>query len=143
MYGAGSIYNSLEWGFLAGALAPIPFYFLARRYPRSWVHYIHIPLILNGVTWYCPYNISYVTPTVMVGFAFNYYIKRRYSLWWQKYAYVLTSSFSAGIAIAAIIIFFAVQYKETPLVWWGNTVSYAGCDGAGCTLLPIPAEGHF
>lgn len=143
IYGDGGIYHPLEWGFLVGALLPIPFYLLTKRFPGSWVRYIHIPLLLNGVLYYCPYNISYVWPAVLVGFAFNHYIKQRYTRWWQKYAYVLTSSFSAGIAIAGVVIFFAVEYHPVALNWWGNTVSYAGCDGRGCTLGEIPASGHF
>lgn len=143
IYGDTGIYHPLEWGFLVGALLPIPFYLLTKRFPGSWVRYIHVPLLLNGVLYYCPYNISYVWPTVLVGFAFNYYIKHRYTRWWQKYAYVLTSSFMAGIAIAAIVIFFAVEYHQVQLNWWGNTVSYAGCDDKACTLKEIPASGHF
>ncbi|KAL1969891.1 hypothetical protein VTN77DRAFT_7400 [Rasamsonia byssochlamydoides] len=143
IYGDGGIYHPLEWGFLVGALLPIPFYFLSKRFPRSWVRYIHIPLVLNGALWYCPYNISYVWPSLLVGFAFNYYIKRRYTGWWQKYAYVLTSSFSAAIAIAAIVIFFALEYHGVALNWWGNTVPYAGCDSNQCPLKAIPESGHF
>jgi OPT family small oligopeptide transporter len=143
IFGDGGIYHPLEYGFLVGALLPVPFYFLTKKFPRSWVKYVHVPLMLAGVTWYTPYNISYVWPTVMVGFTFNYYIKHRYTAWWQKYAYVMTSSFAAGIAIAAIIIFFAVQFHSVPINWWGNTVQYAGCDGNACTLKAIPASGHF
>lgn len=138
MFGPSHIYNALEWGFLVGALAPIPFYLLARKYPQSWLRYVHVPLILNGIILLCPYNVSYTTPCVLVGFIFNYYIKRHYSPWWRKYAYVMTSSFSVGIAVSAIVIFFSVQYKGTNLSWWGNLISYAGCDGHGCTRLRIP-----
>lgn len=80
---------------------------------------------------------------MVVGFGVNYYVRRHYEMWWQKYAYVLTSSFSCGIGIAGLVIFFAVQFKAVDINWWGNTVSYNGCDNDGCALLPIPEIGHF
>ncbi|KAJ5856491.1 uncharacterized protein N7529_010435 [Penicillium soppii] len=143
IYGDSGIYHPLEWGFLVGALLPIPFYFLARRYPNSWVRYIHIPIMLNGALWWAPYNFTYAWPSLVVGFGVNYYVKHHYERWWQKYAYVMTSSFSCGIGIAGLIIFFAVQFHAVDINWWGNTVSYAGCDNDGCALLPIPEIGHF
>ncbi|CAI7657164.1 unnamed protein product [Penicillium glandicola] len=143
IYGENGIYHPLEWGFLVGALLPIPVYFLAKRYPNSWIRYIHIPLMLNGALWWAPYNFTYAWPALVVGFGFNYYVKRNYERWWQKYAYVLSSSFSCGIGIAGLVIFFAVQYHVVDINWWGNTVSYAGCDSNECALLPIPAVGHF
>lgn len=42
-----------------------------------------------------------------------------------------------------IVIFFAIQYHGIALEWWGTSVSYEGCDGIRCTLLPIPESGHF
>lgn len=56
---------------------------------------------------------------------------------------MMTSSLAAGIAIAAIVIFFALQYHPVTLDWWGNDVPYAGCDGEGCPLYAIPDSGHF
>ena len=34
-------------------------------------------------------------------------------------------------------------YNPIKLEWWGNTVSYAGVDGKGVGLLPIPERGYF
>ncbi|RFU36073.1 hypothetical protein B7463_g213, partial [Scytalidium lignicola] len=147
IFGAGGIYNPLEWGFLVGALLPIPFYFLAKRFPNSWVRYIHIPLVLYGPLNWAPYNFSYMWPSFMAGFVFNWWIKRRYLAWWAKYAYVLSSSLAVGLAVGGIVIFFAVQFHEVDINWWGNTVPYAGVDGGGsanaCTYLPIPEQGFF
>lgn len=147
MFGVGGIYNVLLWGFLVGALLPLPFYFLTRRYPNSWVRYVHVPVLIIGGLGWVPTNLTYLWPTLIVGFIFNYYIKNRWVTWWQRYAYVLTSSFSAGIAISALIIFFSLEYTNKYISWWGNNVVYAGVDGGGsaneCALLPIPASGSF
>lgn len=145
IYGDGGIYHPLTYGFLVGALLPIPFYFLSKRFPNSWLRYVHVPVLLYGALEWAPYNLTYVWSPFVVGFFVNYYVKSRYIGWWQKYAYVLTSALASGMAVSAIIIFFAVQYKAVDINWWGNTVSYAGVDGGSfsCVLKEIPDVGHF
>jgi len=83
MFGAGAIYNGLLWCFLAGALLPIPFYFLSRRWKSF--HYIHIPVFLHGGLSFSPYNLANIWPAVPIAWLFNYYIKKRYLGWWSKY----------------------------------------------------------
>lgn len=51
------------------------------------------------------------------------------------------------VAFGGIIIFFAVQYHEKDINWWGNSVSYAGTDGGmGQVSLLDPTtapDGYF
>ncbi|KND87135.1 Glutathione transporter 1 [Tolypocladium ophioglossoides CBS 100239] len=145
IFGTGQIYNPLGWGFLAGALLPIPFFFLQKWYPNSWIRYIHVPVILYGPLNLSPYNLSQMWPGFCLSIFFNYYIKTRLLGWWQKYAYVLTSALSTGIGISGIVIFFAVQAIEVDVNWWGNRVPYAGVDGGGsdlpCVLKQVPQGG--
>ncbi|KAK9428448.1 OPT oligopeptide transporter protein-domain-containing protein [Lipomyces doorenjongii] len=49
---------------------------------------------------------------VYMNYFFMYFIRRRYTGWWTKYNYILTSGLSAGIAFAGIIIFAGLQYKQ-------------------------------
>ncbi|KAK5996142.1 Sexual differentiation process protein isp4 [Cladobotryum mycophilum] len=143
IFGSGQLYSPLGWGFLAGAILPIPFYFLQKRYPNSWVRYVHIPVLLNGPLELSPYNLMHLWPATVISFVFNFYIKSRWLGWWQRYAYVFTSSMSSAIGISAIVIFFAVQFHAVNLDWWGNNVSYAGVDGdsAVCVLKVAPTNG--
>lgn len=144
MFSNGGYYSATLWGFLLGALLPIPFYLLAKRWPGSILRYVHIPVVLSGPLYLAPYNFSYLWPGVMFGYLFNVHIKQRYTSWWQKYALPLTTGFQVAIALSAIVIFFAVQYKGINLSWWGNNVSFAGVDGSGdCVLLTPPANGTF
>ena len=62
----------------------------------------HSPFISGS-----PFNLSFWTPTLYIAFIFNYYIKRRYADWWSKYAYILGTGFSVGIALCG---FFMVRY---------------------------------
>jgi len=83
MFGAGAIYNSLLWFFLAGALLPIPLYFLSKRWKV--IQYLYVPVVLYGGTNWAPYNLANIYPAIPVAWLFNYYIKKRYLGWWSKY----------------------------------------------------------
>jgi hypothetical protein len=51
MFGAGALYNSLLYGFLVGAILPIPFFLLRKKYKLF--EYVHIPVLLTGgLVWY-------------------------------------------------------------------------------------------
>lgn len=75
-----------------------------------------------------------------------YYIRKKYLTWWEKYNYVLSSAILSGIAFSAIIIFFAVQYHDKSISWWGNDVPYNGVDRPSTTLLDVAdsaPDGYF
>lgn len=72
-----------------------------------------------------------------------YWLPRRHLAWWEKYNYVLSAALTAGVAISALVMFFAVSYRPVHLKWWGNTVSSAGVDGSSVGILPIPERGYF
>lgn len=72
-----------------------------------------------------------------------YWLPRRHLAWWEKYNYVLSAALTAGVAISALVMFFAVDYHPKTLKWWGNTVSSAGVDGSSAGILAMPARGYF
>ena len=61
----------------------------------------------------------------------------------EQYNFVTSAAFSSGVAISAIVIFFAVQLWEVEVEWWGNTVLNEGCDGMGDCLLKVLPEGDY
>jgi OPT family oligopeptide transporter len=83
MFGPGAIYNGLLWCFLLGAVLPIPFYFLGKKFKIF--TYFHVPVFLYGGLSLAPYSMANVWPAVPIAYVFNYYIKRRYLGWWSKY----------------------------------------------------------
>jgi OPT family oligopeptide transporter len=83
MFGPGAIYNGLLWCFPLGAVLPIPFYFLRKKFKIF--AYFHAPLFLVGGLIWAPHNMANVWPAVPVAYIFNYYIKRRHLGWWSKY----------------------------------------------------------
>jgi len=99
-------------------------------------------LLAGGLNW-APYNLSHAWPGAIFAWIFQSYIRKRYLPWWQKYNYVFSTALDCGIAICAIVSFFALQWKGVEINWWGNNQPYEGCDGTGCPLLPIPDSGHW
>ncbi|GAA5816451.1 hypothetical protein MFLAVUS_009980 [Mucor flavus] len=120
-FATSSLYAGLPYFLLAGFLFPIPVYLLTKRYPNSWLRHVSIPVFMLGPTPYPPAPTNVAPCWAFVGFIFNYVIKRRANAWWKKYNYVLSAALDSGVAICAIIIFFAFQNTEIHFpTWWGN-----------------------
>lgn len=141
------LYPILKYCFLIGFLLAIPCAAVKVYYKNNkYVKNFQPILIIGGFLVYAPYNLGYYTPAVILSFFFMHYIRKHYFDWWSKYTYVLGGGLQAGLAFSAIIIFFAVQYHEKDVNWWGNTVSYAGIDGIGPPLKDAATEapdGYF
>ncbi|KAM9912117.1 hypothetical protein OXX69_002849 [Metschnikowia pulcherrima] len=124
----GGIYPLLKWCFLFGALSVLPLAYLKKRGPPRFTKYFQPTVIVGGFLTYAPYNLSYYTGGLYMSFTFMYYIKNKYTLWWEKYNYILTSALSSGVAFSALVIFF-VQFHGGELDWWGNNLSSMGIEG--------------
>jgi len=84
LWSAGSVIHDQIYALIAGALAPMLVFFLARRWPKSWLRNIHIPVFLNGPLYVPPgTGINYGT-FIIVGFFFQYYKRRKDFAWWSK-----------------------------------------------------------
>ncbi|KAF9580759.1 hypothetical protein BGW38_002460 [Lunasporangiospora selenospora] len=119
-----SMYYPIVWFFFAGFLIPVPFFFLTRKYPNSWFKNVNMAAFMLGGGPYPPAGTSIMPTWAFIGFIFNFVIKRRYFGWWSKYNYVMSAALDAGVAIAALVIFFALQNNNIKMpVWWGNNPS--------------------
>lgn len=117
--------------------------------PISWFYNVHPSLFFNGMLWWAPYSLTYSTGALYFSFAFMWYLRQYKTAWWEKYNYVLSAALTGGVALSGIIIFFALQYHEVDLPWWGNTVALDGVDGGAegyqgalYTNLPTRANGQ-
>ncbi|KAK7203707.1 OPT oligopeptide transporter protein-domain-containing protein [Myxozyma melibiosi] len=138
-----TLYPVLKYCFLMGFLFAFPLYALKVYFPKKMM-YFHPILFINGFSrWGSTYNLSYYTPGLVMGYIFNRYIKHRYVRWWTKYNYVLTSGLSAGMAFGGIVIFLTLQYTNTSVKWWGNSVYASGIDYAKTATLKDIPEGGF
>jgi hypothetical protein len=133
------------------------------------VHY-SFPVIFSGTGLIPPASAVNYVPWAIVGFIFQYVIRRRHFSWWTKYncasllyhysfhfkltlsplclTDVLSAALDAGVAIAAVLIFFMLQYPrngtigaDSIQVWWGNTVYTNTADNKGTPMLTL-ADGQ-
>jgi OPT family small oligopeptide transporter len=144
VFGTGGQYTTLLVGFPIGIVIPLVFWMIQRRWKDSrWTRQIHPVAILYGGLYWAPYNMSYVIPAVPIAWLSWLYVKKRFLGFWAKYNFVLSAAFSSGIAIAAIIMFFSLQWAEIEISWWGNNVVYQGCEGEACLRLTLADGEHF
>lgn len=146
------IYEILRWCWLIGALLGL-FFGIWKKWGRFYPRNFDPVLFVGGmVNLEPPYTLTYFTSGFIVSFLSQYLWKRRSPHIWKKYNYVVTAGLSAGLILSSIIIFFAVQYKEKDLSWWGNNVPFAGVDAVGLAMKNItltpkgyfgPAPGHY
>ncbi|CAH2355444.1 oligopeptide transporter 2 [[Candida] railenensis] len=125
----GGLYPVLQYCFLIGFLLVFPALAFKWYAPRKWSRNFQPSIFIGGFMGFAPYNLSYSTGGLYLSYLFMVYIKKRYLTWWEKYNFILSSGLEAGMAFSGIIIFFAVQYHDKSISWWGNNVSYEGIDG--------------
>ncbi|KAF3987056.1 hypothetical protein FT663_04611 [Candidozyma haemuli var. vulneris] len=143
----GGLYPILQWCFLIGFLVAFPCWALKKYYGRTVIGKYFHPIVLSfGLMIYAPYNLSYYTPGMIISFFFMYLIRKNFTAWWEKYTYILSGGLDGGIAFSSIIIFFAVQYHEKDITWWGNTVNDNTLDAIGPARLNVTThapDGYF
>lgn len=76
LFSSGSLYHPLVYCFLAGALLPIPLYYLARRFPTSFWRYVNVPVMLGTLEQIPPASGINLSSWFMFGAIFQFYIRR-------------------------------------------------------------------
>ncbi|KAJ2826177.1 hypothetical protein IWW50_002496 [Coemansia erecta] len=133
VFGEGSPYSPLLWGFLFGLVLPIPVYFLQRRFPnQTWLQHVYIPVILSGIVGLPPMPSVDFPMWFLFGFIFNFVVHRYWHAWWQKYNFTLSAGLDSGLALSGILQFLALAQNGLKLDWWGNQVDRQ------CTLSTKP-----
>ncbi|XP_014502634.1 oligopeptide transporter 1 isoform X1 [Vigna radiata var. radiata] len=142
MFTKDGIYPGMNWFFLIGALAPVPVWFFARKYPnKRWIELINMPLIIMGAGAIPPARtVNYITWGA-VGIFFNFYIYNKFKSWWARHTYILSAALDAGLAFMGVVLYFALQsYDILGPTWWGAEADH--CPLARCPTAPgIVAHG--
>ncbi|PVH72848.1 oligopeptide transporter 2 [Cadophora sp. DSE1049] len=171
------LYPVLPWCFLIGAILGLLWVVVEKAAPRirqliqsrldakqsiSFDKYIWKPtaavmstlnpaVALSGaLQWAGNTNLSYATLGIFIAWFFQYYLKRRYTAWWGKYAYMIFAGLSVGVAISGLIVTLVFSFgvgKNSNFSWWGNDVALQGVDyqlyNNNASLLPLPESGYF
>lgn len=145
IFSPGAMYNPILWFFFIGAVLPIPFYYLSRRFPLSYWRYVNIPVIFAGIGSMPPATGINYSSWLIVGFFFNWFMRRYHFRWWMRYNYILAAGLDAGVAISLLFIFFALQVPKggITLNWWGNTAWQQTADFLGTPLRVMPTGQTF
>ncbi|KAL6661181.1 hypothetical protein ACP70R_000565 [Stipagrostis hirtigluma subsp. patula] len=129
MFGRLGLYSKMNYFFLAGALAPVPFWALSRAFPATapWARLVNMmppARSVNFLMWGA------------VGFVFNHVVYRRYKGWWARHNYVLSAGLDAGVAFMGILSYAVLQSRGVNGVkWWGLQVD-DHCTLARCPTAP-------
>ena len=145
LFSPGAMYSPLLWFFFIGAVLPIPFYYLARRFPLSYWRYINIPVLFAGLGAMPPATGINYSSWLLVGFFFQWFMRRYHFRWWMRYNYILAAGLDAGVAFGILFIFFFLQVPNggVTLNWWGNTVWQNTADFFGMPLRVVPSGQTF
>jgi hypothetical protein len=108
-------------------------------------------IALSGaMTWAGNNNLTYATLGIYLAWFFQFYLKRRYTAWWGKYAYLVFAGLSVGVAISGLIVTLVFSFgagKKTSFKWWGNDVATRGMDyqlyNNNASLKTLPEVGYF
>ncbi|OAQ22875.1 OPT superfamily oligopeptide transporter [Linnemannia elongata AG-77] len=121
MFGPTSIYNAINYFFLIGFVLPIPFYYLKKAFPNTWMDFIHIPVLLAATGMMPPAQAYHYTNWLAVGFAFQFFARRYHPEWHLRFTYVMSAAFDSGVAFMVLASFFIFTIREKDMVqWWGN-----------------------
>ncbi|KAI8978283.1 OPT oligopeptide transporter [Trametes punicea] len=142
-FGAQSIYHPQLYAVAIGAILPIPFWLWQRRWPNNWNKYVSMPIMLNGIGLIPPATGINYSSWFLLGFIFQFLIRRRNFGWWTKFNYVLTAAFDCGTVLSLLLIFFTLQFPKGGfnLNWWGNTVFMKTADWNRLPLREVPSGG--
>ncbi|KAK7433014.1 hypothetical protein QQZ08_000487 [Neonectria magnoliae] len=143
VFGEGAQYTAMLASFPVGLAFPIVYYYATRHLPKThWLTKLHPVVLLSGGHTWSPYNLAYMWPAVVPGWLSWVIVRKRYLAFWSKYNYVLSAAFQTGVALAAVIIFFAVSYHGADIDWIGNNAD-KGCEAKACTRLTVPEGQTF
>ena len=137
MFGPTSIYNAINYFFLIGFFLPIPFYFLQKRFPNTWMERIHIPVLLAATGMMPPAKPFNYPMWIAVGFIFQYFVRRRYATWHMRFTYVMSAAFDSGSAFAVLLCFFIFGMRGVEVEWWGNRTALSLCPLDIIPTIPI------
>lgn len=135
VFGPHAEYRDLNWFFLIGAFAPIPFWALAKVLPNQrWLRKVNMPILIGSTGLMPPAGPINYTSWFVVGMTFNYFVFKYKKAWWVRYNYVLSAAMDTGVMFMAIVVFVSVQVNNGYyLEWWGAGLSLIdNCKYARC-----------
>lgn len=153
-FAIGTNYGALNIMFIVGAVLPIPTWYLAKKFPNSWIRLINWPVFFSATASMPPAQGINFTSFFLVGWLFQYYLRRHYFEFWSDYNYIISSAFDCGSAIMSFLVSLILEVPTAhdlavnnvfngENLWWGNTVETNTLQGSNTLLLKPPPERGF
>jgi OPT family oligopeptide transporter len=143
MFSPGQVYSGLFIFFGVGAVVPVIIYFAARKWPKSPFKYLISPLIFGGAGSIPPATPLNYLSWGIVGFIFQFWIRRRWFSWWSRLNFLTSSALDLGLALCTLLIFFAFTLNDIDAPqWWGNTVGATTMDALDTAIRNKVPEGQ-
>ncbi|KAG1903462.1 OPT oligopeptide transporter protein-domain-containing protein [Suillus fuscotomentosus] len=140
-FSSGQVYHDLVYFFLIGAFCPVVAWLISLKWPNSFIRYVNFPVIFSGMGAIPPASALNYVPWAIVGFIFQYVIRRKHFSWWTKYNYVLSAAMDSGLAVSIILIFFCLQYPDNGTI--GLHTIQTTADGQYTALWTLPEGSTF
>ncbi|KAJ3491016.1 hypothetical protein NLG97_g5673 [Lecanicillium saksenae] len=143
IFSPGRIYSGLFWFFLMGAVTPIAIYFWTKRWPKSPAKYLMAPVIFGGAGAIPPATPLNYFSWGIVGFVFQFWIKKRHFGWWSRLNFLTSCGLDLGLAFGTLVLFFAFTLHDIKAPqWWGNTVVEKTMDYQGTAIQAFMPDGQ-
>ncbi|CAN8308173.1 unnamed protein product [Cochlearia groenlandica] len=135
IFGDLGLYKSINWFFLAGAIAPVLVWIASKMFPRhEWISLINMPVLISATGMMPPATAVNYTTWLLVGFLSGFVVFRYRPDQWQRYNYVLSGALDAGLAFMGVLLYLCLGLENVSLDWWGNELD--GCPLASCPTAP-------
>lgn len=133
IFGNLGYYNSINWFFLAGAIAPILVWLLHKAFPtQNWIKLITTPVLLGATINMPPATSVNYNSWIIIGFLSGFVAYRYHHNWWGRHNYVLSGALDAGLAFMGVLLYVSLDMEGVSLNWWGSKPD-------GCSLASCPA----
>ncbi|KAH8880709.1 OPT family small oligopeptide transporter [Thozetella sp. PMI_491] len=143
IFSPGQIYSGLFFFFGVGAIVPVIFYFGAKKWPKSPLKYLIAPVIFGGSGAIPPATPLNYLSWGIVGFFFQYFIRKRHFAWWSRLNFLTSSGLDLGLALSTLLIFFAFTLNNiNPPSWWGNDIVTSTMDAQDTAIQVVLPEGQ-
>lgn len=143
-FGPKSPYRWLFSGLVVGAVLPLITWFTSRKLKWSTMRIVSAPIIFVGMSLAPPASGINFTSAIVVGYFFQYWMRKHRLDWWSRYNFVLAGALDFGTVLSSLVIYFLLQMPKNgalELQWWGNQVDVQTADAQGTPLLEAPVMG--
>jgi OPT oligopeptide transporter protein len=108
LFSIGGRYQWVTISYLIGFAVPFPFWIINRYRPHAFFRYINLSIIL----WYMGYLFVGINSSNLMyfalGFIAQWYIRKRYPVFFVKYNYIVSAALDGGTQVMVFILTFAV-----------------------------------